>query len=132
VLAAQAMGADFGYIGSAFIATQEANAKAEYKEAIVASAANDIVYSSLFTGVHGNYLRASIANAGLDPENLPDGDKTKMNFATSGSAPPVKAWKDIWGCGQGIGAVKDIPSAGELVARLREEYRAARQALCQG
>jgi nitronate monooxygenase len=128
VLAAEAMGADFGYIGSAFIATREANAVQAYKEAIVAGAAQDIVYSSLFTGVHGNYLRPSIVNAGLDPDHLPEGDASKMNFG-SGGTEAKKAWRDIWGCGQGIGAVHDIPGAGEFVARLVEQYHAARRRL---
>jgi nitronate monooxygenase len=128
VLAAEAMGADFGYIGSAFIATREANAVQAYKEAIVAGAAQDIVYSSLFTGVHGNYLRPSIVAAGLDPDHLPEGDASKMNFG-SGGTEAKKAWRDIWGCGQGIGAVHDIPGAGEFVARLVEQYHAARRRL---
>ena len=118
ILAARAMGADFGYVGSAFIATREAHASDEYKQSIVDSSAQDIVYTNLFTGVHGNYLRASITRAGLDPENLPESDPSKMNFS-SGSA---KAWRDIWGSGQGIGAVSHIPSAAELVARLAREY----------
>jgi len=128
VLAAEAMGADFGYIGSAFIATREANAVQAYKEAIVAGTAQDIVYSSLFTGVHGNYLRPSIVNAGLDPDHLPEGEASKMNFG-SGGTEAKKAWRDIWGCGQGIGAVHDIPGAGEFVARLVEQYHAARRRL---
>jgi nitronate monooxygenase len=128
VLAAEAMGADFGYIGSAFIATREANAAEAYKQAIVGGSAQDIVYTSLFTGVHGNYLRTSIVNAGLDPDNLPQGDASKMNFA-SGENAAKKAWRDIWGCGQGIGVLHDVPGAGELVARLVEQYRAARRRL---
>jgi nitronate monooxygenase len=124
VLAAQAMGADVGYIGSAFIATQEANAVSPYKDAIIAGAASDIVYTNLFTGVHGNYLRASITQAGLDPENLPVSDPSKMNFGGSGGA--AKAWKDIWGCGQGIGSVRAVVPAGELVDRLVREYDEAR------
>jgi nitronate monooxygenase len=126
VLAAQAMGADFAYIGSAFIATDEAQAAEGYKQMIVDSQAADIVYSNLFTGVHGNYLRGSIANAGLDPDNLPVSDASKMNFGGGGSK---KAWKDIWGCGQGIGAVKQVLPTRELVARLRREYDAARARL---
>lgn len=122
VLAAQAMGADLAYIGSAFIATHEARASAAYKDAIVAGGADDIVYTNLFTGVHGNYLRASIVAAGLDPDNLPQSDPAAMNFA---SDRPAKAWKDIWGSGQGIGAVKAVVGAGELVDRLAGEYRAA-------
>jgi nitronate monooxygenase len=126
VLAARAMGADFGYVGSAFIATREAHATDAYKQTIVESSAQDIIYTNLFTGVHGNYLRRSIENAGLDPENLPESDPSKMNF---GSERPAKAWRDIWGSGQGIGAIDRIPSAAELVARLTREYAAARDAL---
>jgi len=127
VLAAQAMGADFAYIGSAFIATHEARASDAYKQCIVESTSDDIVYSSLFTGVHGNYLKASIRSAGLDPDNLPESDPTKMNFA--GGEGSKKAWKDIWGCGQGIGAVTEVTSAAALVARLKREYRQARERL---
>jgi nitronate monooxygenase len=126
VLAAQAMGADFGYIGSAFIATEEARASDDYKKMIVASTSDDIVYSNLFTGVLGNYLRGSITAAGLDPENLPTSDASKMNFAGAGAA---KAWKDIWGAGQGVGAVKQILPAAQLVRRLADEYAAARARL---
>ncbi|MEI6029500.1 MAG: nitronate monooxygenase family protein [Betaproteobacteria bacterium] len=125
VLAAQAMGADFAYIGSAFIATHEANAVDAYKQAIVEGDSDGVVYSNLFTGVFGNYLKASIHNAGLDPENLPVSDTRTMSFA-SGQGGKPKAWKDIWGSGQGIGAVKAVCSAEELVARLRDEYLAAR------
>ena len=125
VLAAQAMGADFGYIGSAFIATEEARAADGYKQAIVDASSDDIVYSNLFTGVHGNYLAPSIRNAGLDPDKLPESDPSKMNFGGDAK----KAWKDIWGCGQGIGAVDKIVSTAELVARLRREYGAARARL---
>ena len=128
VLGAQAMGADLAYIGSAFIATQEARAMDGYKDMIVASRGDDIVYSNLFTGVHGNYLRPSIEAAGLDPDNLPEADPSKMNFGSGGNQ-KAKAWKDIWGCGQGIGAVKDIPTAGQLVDRLANEYEAAKAAL---
>ncbi|WP_304165716.1 nitronate monooxygenase family protein [Phenylobacterium aquaticum] len=128
ILGAQAMGADLAYIGSAFIATQEANAQQGYKDMIVASRGDDIVYSNLFTGVHGNYLRPSIEAAGLDPDNLPVADPSKMNFGSGGNT-KAKAWKDIWGCGQGIGAVKEIPTAGELVARLSAEYEAAKASL---
>ena len=131
VLAAEAMGADFGYIGSAFIATAEARAVEGYKEMIVDSASSDIVYSNLFTGVHGNYLRPSIVNAGLDPDNLAVSDPSAMNFGSGGNT-DAKAWKDIWGCGQGIGAVKTILPAGELVARLKQEYDAARARLAGG
>jgi nitronate monooxygenase len=119
ILAARAMGADLGYLGSAFIATTEANASEAYKQAVVDCSAEDIVYSSLFTGVHGNYLRPSIVAAGLDPENLPEADASKMNFAAGGAA---KAWRDIWGCGQGIGAVREVVGAAALVARLEREY----------
>jgi nitronate monooxygenase len=126
ILAAEALGADLAYVGSAFIATEEANATAAYKETAAQSRAADIVYTSLFTGVHGNYLRQSIINAGLDPEHLPDSDPTKMNF---GSGREVKAWRDIWGAGQGLAAMKAVVPAAELVARLAREYRAARAAL---
>ena len=122
VLAAQAMGADFAYIGSAFIATEEARAAEAYKQAIVDSDSDDIVYSNLFTGVHGNYLAPSIRNAGLDPEKLPVSDPTAMNFAGD----KTKAWKDIWGCGQGIGAITKIQSAADYVAQLKREYASAR------
>ena len=128
ILGAQAMGADLAYIGSAFIATREANALQAYKEMIVASSGDDIVYSNLFTGVHGNYLRPSIERAGLDPDNLPQADPSKMNFGSGGNT-EVKAWKDIWGCGQGIGAIKSIQSAGELVDQLAREYEAAKAEL---
>jgi nitronate monooxygenase len=121
VLAARAMGADFAYIGSAFIATDEARAIDGYKQAIVEGSSDDIVYSNLFTGVHGNYLKRSILSAGLDPDNLPQSDPSKMNFGGDAK----KAWKDIWGCGQGIGAIKEVQPAGQLVARLAREYRAA-------
>jgi nitronate monooxygenase len=126
VLAAQAMGADFAYIGSALIATDEARASDAYKQCIVAGTSDDIVYSNLFTGVHGNYLKASIRNAGLDPDSLPESDPSTMNFGGSGEG-AKKAWKDIWGCGQGIGAVHAVVPAAELVARLEREYDAARQ-----
>ena len=125
VLAAQAMGADFAYIGSAFIATDEARASEEYKRCIVDSNSDDIVYSNLFTGVHGNYLKPSVRNAGLDPDHLPESDPTKMNFGGDAK----KAWKDIWGCGQGIGAVKGVVPTRELVDRLAAEYAAARKQL---
>lgn len=125
VLAAQAMGADFGYIGSAFIATHEARASDAYKMAIVEGSSDDIVYSNLFTGVHGNYLAPSIRAAGMDPDNLPESDPSKMNFGGDAK----KAWKDIWGCGQGIGAISAVTSTAELVARLRSEYEAARARL---
>jgi nitronate monooxygenase len=125
VLSAQAMGADFAYIGSAFIATEEARAAEEYKQAIVEASSDDIIYSNLFTGVHGNYLAPSIRNAGLDPENLPESDASKMNFGGDAK----KAWKDIWGCGQGIGAVKAVLPTANLVARLQREYEEARARL---
>jgi nitronate monooxygenase len=128
ILGAQAMGADLAYMGSVFIATREANAPAGYKDMIVASSGEDIVYTNLFTGVHGNYLRPSIEAAGLDPDNLPVSDASKMNFGSGGNQ-KSKAWRDIWGCGQGIGAVKSVPSAGELIARLGDEYEAAKAAL---
>jgi nitronate monooxygenase len=127
VLAAQAMGADFAYIGSAFIATDEARASEAYKQCIVDSTSDDIVYSSLFTGVHGNYLKPSIRAAGMDPDHLPEGDLSTMNFGGGESA--KKAWKDIWGCGQGIAAVKAVVPARDLVERLDREYRAARERL---
>ncbi|MDR2332013.1 MAG: nitronate monooxygenase family protein [Burkholderiaceae bacterium] len=126
VLAALAMGADFAYVGSAFIATEEARATDAYKQAIVEGTSDDIIYSNLFTGVHGNYLAASIRAAGLDPENLPESDPSKMNFGGNAAA---KAWKDIWGSGQGIGTINEVVKAGELVARLKREYAAARARL---
>jgi nitronate monooxygenase len=121
VLAAQAMGADFAYIGTRFIATKEARAVDAYKDMIVNSSAQDIVYSPLFTGVHGNYLKGSVKSAGLDPDNLPVADKTSMNFGGAAS----KAWKDIWGAGQGVGQMDDVPPTAEVVARLLREYRDA-------
>ena len=128
ILAAQACGADLAYIGSAFIATAEANADEGYKNGIVEGRAADIVYSNLFTGVHGNYLRQSIVSAGMDPDNLPEGDVKTMNFA-GGEGSKSKAWKDIWGCGQGIGAVSEVASTAAYVARLKREYREAQQRL---
>jgi nitronate monooxygenase len=128
ILGAQAMGADLAYIGSAFIATQEANAAEGYKQMIVDSRGDDIVYSNLFTGVHGNYLRPSIIAAGLDPDNLPTSDPSAMNFGSGGNT-EAKAWRDIWGCGQGIAAVKDVPRAADLIQRLADEYEAAKAAL---
>ena len=125
ILAAQAMGADFAYIGSAFIATHEARAADDYKQAIVDCNSDDIVYSNLFTGVHGNYLAPSIRAAGLDPENLPESDPSKMNFGGDAK----KAWKDIWGCGQGIGAINAVVSTAERVAQLKAEYAQARARL---
>jgi len=128
VLAAEAMGADLAYIGSGFIATQEANADPGYKQMIVDSRADDIVYSNLFTGVHGNYLKPSIIRAGMDPSALPQSDPSKMNFGSGGNT-EAKAWKDIWGCGQGIGAVKETPSVATFVDRLEREYVAGKTAL---
>jgi nitronate monooxygenase len=125
ILAAQAMGADFAYIGSAFIATEEARASEAYKQAIVDCNSDDIVYSNLFTGVHGNYLAPSIRAAGLDPANLPESDPSKMNFGGASA----KAWKDIWGCGQGIGTIDAVLPAGELIARFKREYAEARARL---
>jgi len=129
VLAAQAIGADLAYFGTRFIATQEANAPPAYKEMIVNSAASDIVYTSLFTGVHGSYLRGSISNADLDPDNLPEAGKDTMNFGSGGSS-KAKAWRDIWSAGQGVGSVDDIPTVQALVERLEQEYQDARQRLC--
>ena len=128
ILAAQAMGADLAYIGTPFIATHEARAIDEYKQAIVDNNANDIVYTNLFTGVHGNYLKPSIERAGMDPENLPESDPSKMDFGSRGNT-DAKAWKDIWGSGQGIGAVKAVTSANSLVNRLKSEYDNAREKL---
>ena len=125
VLAAQAMGADLAYIGSPFIATEEANADEGYKNGIVEGRASDIVYTNLFTGVHGNYLKRSIQNAGLDPDNLPESDPSKMSFGSG----TTKAWRDIWGCGQGIGAVDAVVGAADLVERLAREYREAAAAM---
>ncbi|HAZ79513.1 MAG TPA: nitronate monooxygenase [Porticoccaceae bacterium] len=128
VLAAQAMGADLAYIGSAFIATKEANAEQPYKQSLVDSNADDIVLSNLFTGVHGNYLKPSIIAAGLDPDNLPESDPSKMSFGSGGNS-EAKAWKDIWGCGQGIGAIKAVLTAGDLVASIEEQYNVAKARL---
>ena len=127
IRAARVLGADFAYIGSAFIATKEANAVERYKEMIASSAAEDIVYSNLFTGVHGNYLKSSIAAAGMDPDNLPTSDASAMNFGTdaSGERAKPKAWKEIWGSGQGIGSIDQVLPAGELVARFKKEYAEA-------
>ncbi|OCA84103.1 2-nitropropane dioxygenase [Bacillus sp. FJAT-27225] len=125
ILAAQAMGADFAYIGSPFIATHEARAAEAYKQAIVECTSDDIIYSNLFTGVHGNYLAPSIRAAGLDPENLPESDPSKMNFGGD----KAKAWKDIWGSGQGIGVINDVTSAGEYIDKLHQEYIEARDGL---
>jgi len=125
VASALALGADLAYIGSRFIATAEANADATYKEALAKYAADDIIYSNLFTGIHGNYLAPSIAESGLDPKNLPQADKSKMNFGSGGNT-KQKAWKDIWGCGQGIGLIKDAPPVAELVDRMKAEFDEAR------
>lgn len=130
VAASQAMGADLGYIGSAFISCHEANADEGYKDAIAAYDADDIVYTNLFTGVHGNYLKPSIEAAGLDPDNLPESDPSAMNFGSGGNT-DAKAWKDIWGCGQGIGAIKTRMSTGEYVDQLEAEYLGAVEALTQ-
>ncbi|MET0964192.1 MAG: nitronate monooxygenase family protein [Noviherbaspirillum sp.] len=128
VLAAQAMGADFAYIGSRWLATRESNVDEAYRQAIVDSSAADIVYTNLFTGVHGNYLKKSIVSAGLDPDNLPEADKTAMNFGSGGGA-KAKAWRDIWGAGQGVGLMDDVITVAELVDRLSAEYAAARKRL---
>jgi nitronate monooxygenase len=132
ILAAQAMGADFAYIGSAFIATEEARAVEGYKEMITKSNSDDIVYSNFYTGIHGNYLKGSIQNAGMDPDNLPDSDPSKMNFSTGEGASAAKAWKDIWGCGQGIGSIKEVMPAADLVARFKREYAEAKARICGG
>jgi nitronate monooxygenase len=128
VAASLALGADFAYMGTRFIATQEANADPEYKKMLEESAADDIVYSSLFTGVHGNYLKSSISNAGMDPDNLPSADKSSMNFGSGGNT-KSKAWKDIWGSGQGIGRIYDSPPVSELVDRIKTEYEQAKEEL---
>lgn len=128
VLAAQAMGADMAYIGSPFIGTHEARAAEEYKQAIADHSGEDIVYTNLFTGIHGNYLKQSIINAGMDPDDLPESDPSKMDFGSGGGS-KAKAWKDIWGCGQGIGAMKAVVSTQELVERLKREYAEARDRL---
>lgn len=130
ILAAQAMGADMAYIGSPFIATHEARASDEYKQAIADFSADDIVYTNYFTGVHGNYLKQSIINSGFDPDNLPEADPTKMDFASANNS-KAKAWKDIWGCGQGIGAIKSVGSTQELVERWKSEYAAAKKRIAQ-
>jgi len=128
VAGAQAIGADFAYIGTRFIASEEANAEQDYKQEIVDSAGEDIIYSSLFTGVHGNYLKGSIEKAGLDPNNLPTADKKSMNFGSGGNT-DAKAWKDIWGAGQGVGSVSSAPPVAEIVAQMKEEYAAAKSRL---
>ncbi len=129
VLSAQAVGADFAYIGTRFIATKEANASEGYKDMIVESSANDIMYSPTFTGVHGNYLKPSVVNAGLDPDNLPYADKHQMNFSSGPGDNQKKAWKDIWGSGQGIGNIHEVPSVREAVDALVEEYEKAKNSL---
>jgi nitronate monooxygenase len=130
ILAARAMGADFAYVGTRFIATEEANADPRYKQMIAASDAADILYSAYFTGVPGNYLRQSVINAGLDPDHLPSRDKTAMNFEAAKSAETVKAWRDIWGAGQSVSAIDDVLPAADIIARLRAEYLRARQEFC--
>ncbi|SAL56510.1 2-nitropropane dioxygenase [Caballeronia arvi] len=131
ILAAQAMGADLAYMGTRFIATKEAHAPDEYKRAIVDAKAADIIYTNLFTGVHGNYIRESIVRSGLDPDALPESDKTAMNFG-DGTSSKAKAWKDIWGAGQGVGLMQDVPSVAELVQRLKREYDGAKKRLAIG
>jgi nitronate monooxygenase len=130
ILAAQAMGADLAYIGSAFIATEEARAVEGYKQMITESNSDDIVYSNFYTGVHGNYLKGSIRNAGMDPDNLPLSDPSKMNFSTGEGANAAKAWRDIWGCGQGIGAIREVVPAAVLVERFKREYAEAKARIC--
>ncbi|SNS10960.1 nitronate monooxygenase [Noviherbaspirillum humi] len=129
ILAAQAMGADFAYIGSRWLATRESNVDEAYRQAILESSAADVVYTNLFTGVHGNYLKKSIVAAGLDPDNLPTADKSTMNFASGGGS-KAKAWRDIWGAGQGVGLMDDVSSVAEVVDRLKQEYEAARARIC--
>ncbi len=130
ILSARVMGADLAYMGTRFIATQEANADQAYKDMIVQSSASDVVYSNLFTGVHGNYLRGSIENAGLDPDNLPTSDKSKMSFGSKGSS-KSKAWRDIWGAGQGVGGISELTTVAQTVARLNDEYQTALQGITQ-
>jgi len=129
VLAAEAMGADFGYIGSAFIATAEANANDAYKQGIVDGYADDIIYTNYFSGIHGNYLKPSIVKAGMDPDNLPESDPSKMDFKSAGEG-AKKVWKDIWGCGQGIGAVKEVMTAARFIDKLAAEYEEAKAGIC--
>lgn len=128
VYAAVAAGADLAYVGTRFIATREANALAEYKQMLVDCTADDVVYTNLFTGVHGNYLKPSVRDAGLDPDNLPTSDKSKMNFGSSGNL-AKKVWRDIWGAGQGVGSIKDVPATADLIAAMRSEFLAAHLAL---
>lgn len=130
VLAAEAMGADFGYIGSAFIATAEANANDAYKQGIVDGYADDIIYTNYFSGIHGNYLKPSIVKAGMDPDNLPESDPSKMDFKSAGEG-AKKVWKDIWGCGQGIGAVKEVMTAARFIDKLAAEYEEAKAGICR-
>jgi len=130
ILAAQAMGADLAYIGTRFVATREANAQPQYKQMLMEASASDIVYSSLFSGVHGNYLAPSVLAAGLDPKNLPEGDKSKMSFGSGGSS-KSRVWRDIWGAGQGVGSITDVPDVAECVARLRREYLEAHAGLAR-
>jgi nitronate monooxygenase len=130
VLAAQVMGADLAYIGTAFVATPEARAIEDYKQAIVAGDASDIIGSAYFTGVFGNYLRPSIVKSGLNPDSLPEREAKAMSFASGSSSSEAKAWRDIWGSGQGIGAVKSVQPVAELVARLEREYSDAKRAVC--
>ena len=132
ILAARAMGADFAYIGSAFIATDEARAVESYKQMVTDCNSDDIVYSNFYTGVHGNYLKGSIRNAGMDPDHLPQSDPSKMSFASGDGDAAAKAWKDIWGCGQGIGAIREVVPAAALVARFKREYAEARARICAG
>jgi len=129
VLAAQAIGADMAYVGTRFLATREAHVMDEYKQMIVDSGSEDVVYTSLFSGVKGNYLRGSVVRSGFDPDNLPEADKSKMNFG-SGSDLKVKVWRDLWSAGQGVGNIHDVLPAGELIARMVAEYEAARRRLC--
>ncbi|WGJ15105.1 nitronate monooxygenase family protein [Methylocapsa sp. D3K7] len=130
VLAARAMGADFAYVGTRFIASEEANADARYKQMITASDAADILYSAYFTGVPGNYLRQSVLNAGLDPDHLPSRDKTALNFEAAKASEAVKAWRDVWGAGQSVGAIADVLPAADIIARMRAEYHRAKADLC--
>lgn len=131
ILSAQVMGADMAYMGTRFIATEEANAEQAYKDMVVESSASDIVYTNLFTGVHGNYLRGSIEKAGLNPDDLPTSDKSKMSFGSGGSS-KSKAWKDIWGAGQGVGGISELQSVADTVAKLRDEYDTAKEAIGKG
>jgi nitronate monooxygenase len=128
VLAAQALGADLAYLGTRFIATREANASPAYQQMLIESRAEDILYTSLFSGVAGNYLRGSVLKTGMDPDNLPEGDKAKMNFGTGGNS-EFKAWKDIWSAGQSVGGIHDVPTVAALVERMAGEYQAARAQL---